>query len=95
MFCPRPGSRAKTPRYVISMATQYTGRHTLRVSGRSGGISVFCANSINEILVRDLTISDDVIESLCVSVKYDNAILYILAIYRPHSGTISDFSSRL
>ena len=73
----------------------YNPHHTIRSVGRSGGVSVFTADHLNTKYVSELSISNETIESCTISIKSENYELFILAIYRPHSGTIDNFNDTL
>ena len=74
----------------------YSGFHTIRETNqRSGGISIYVGQSIFSYKIPSLCISNENIEICTVSVKFNNISQFILAIYRPHSGTIDNFISTL
>ena len=72
----------------------YESYHTLRNGGRGGGVSVFCQNNIKSSIV-DISLSNENIESCCVYMQVGGEGLYVLAVYRPHSGTIAEFGTAI
>ena len=73
----------------------YNGYHTLREGRRSGGVSVFCLRGSVSQKFEALCESNDKIELCAVDVKCASMTTAILAIYRPHSSSIADFTERL
>ena len=69
----------------------YEGFHTLR-DGRSGGVSVFCSKTLKCKQLAKFSISNAEIESCCVQISLPNDKLNIIAIYRPHIGTLEGFT---
>ena len=69
----------------------YDGFHTLR-DGRSGGVSVFCSKSLKCVKLNKFSLSNETIESCCVRVDTGGECFSVLAIYRPVSGSVSNFN---
>ena len=69
--------------------------HTFRNDRRSGGVSVFCNESYNSEKLDEFCISTDEVESCAIKFEINNTKHIILAIYRPHMGTISNFNTRI
>ena len=69
----------------------YRSYHTLRKTGRSGGVSIFCRNKFNVNIIENLCLANDHIESCSVKIKEGDIEYFIMGIYRPHSGTKLDF----
>ena len=72
----------------------YNSYHTLR-DGRSGGVSVFCVANLKSRKIVDLSPSTEHIEACCVEVVVGGQVFYVLSIYRPHSGSPTEFNSVL
>ena len=70
----------------------YTGFHTIRNHGRSGGVSIFVRNSLNAEKINELSYANDTIEICTVKIANGTSHVFICALYRPHSGTIEHFS---
>ena len=70
----------------------YTGFHTVRESRRSGGVSIFVKNSLNCELIKELSYINETIEVCTVKISSVNSQLILCGVYRPHSGTIENFS---
>ena len=69
----------------------FSSFHMNRLNRRSGGISVYVVSNIISYKIHSLCFSNDSIEISTVCVKFNGRYQYILAIYRPHTGTISEF----
>ena len=70
----------------------YKTFHTIRASGRSGGVSIAVKNNLNPSALAELSFCDDTIEICSVKIIVNNSTKYILGIYRPHSDTIENFN---
>ena len=68
----------------------YESFHTTRDSRKSGGVSIYYRNGLMMELVHDLCMCNVSIESCAVKVSIGGANYNIMAIYRPHSGTIEE-----
>ena len=64
--------------------------HSIR-SSRSGGVSVFVIDSFDSRKIDNLSYVNENIEICSVEICLPNEKLYVLGIYRPHSGTIENF----
>lgn len=80
----------------ISQIPGYNSYHTLRnILTRSGGVSIFVKNTIESIQLKEISFSNSNIEICSAKVKCDKIFLYVLAIYRPHSGSVEGFQNSL
>ena len=59
--------------------------------GRSGGVSIYVRNSLPS---RDVPFSfaSETIEICSAAIRFNSDELFVFAVYRPHSGTVYDFS---
>ena len=73
----------------------YRGFHTHRSNMQSGGISVFTKNELVAKKIDSMSICNDLIETCTVQVDLDEGYMIIIGIYRPHSGTILEFTEQL
>lgn len=74
----------------------YVAHHTVRSIGRSGGVSVFTRDTLDANYCDSLCLSNGDIETCTVRVKgCGSGELFIVGIYRPHSGTPATFSDAL
>ena len=73
----------------------YRGFHTYRSNMLSGGISVFTKDELVAKKIDSMSICNELIESCTVQVDLDEGYMIIIGIYRPHSGTILDFTEQL
>ena len=78
-----------------SIIPGYIGYHTVRQTGRSGGVSLYAKTHLNTCIVAQLSFANNSIE-LC-TIKISNAInnLFVCGIYRPHSDSIDNFCAAL
>ena len=81
--------------YEPILIPNYTGFHTVRQIRRSGGVSIYVKNSFNSELINKLSYVNDTIEICTVKVSNENSSIFICGVYRPHSGTIENFSLSL
>jgi hypothetical protein len=72
----------------------YNAYHTIRPTGRGGGVSVFVDERYSAVMIGELSVCDDTIESCVVRVTCDGEEYFIVALYRPHSDTIENFNAR-
>ena len=80
----------------LSGLSGFKSFHTVRETTRGGGISIFVNNTFPCTKVDEFSFVDETIECCTVRVEINNAcVIYIVGIYRPHSDTIFNFSSRL
>jgi hypothetical protein len=78
-----------------SIMEGYQAFHTVRSNGKGGGVSVFCKRDLPVDKIEYLCNCSPTIESCVVKIRLNAEILYIIAIYRPHSDTIENFTSQL
>ena len=69
----------------------YNSFHTVRQDGRLGGSSIYVKNNLNAKSVPNLCFCNEDIEICGVEICISNSIVFILGIYRPHSGSIQNF----
>ena len=74
------------------MCTSY---HSVRPSKIGGGVSVFVSNDVHSVCISELCYNNDTIESLVIQVRSNDELFYIVAVYRPHSDSIINFTSEL
>ena len=72
-----------------------TSYHSVRPNKGGGGVSVFVSINIHSVCIDELCYSNATIESLVIQVRCGDEMFFILAIYRPHSDTIVNFTSEL
>ena len=73
----------------------YVSFHSFRCERRSGGISVFIKDIYPANIMADFSVVNDTIESCAVRISLQNFFFNLVAIYRPHSDSISNFSDHL
>ena len=69
----------------------YNSYHSIRSFRNSGGISIYTHNSYNSKKIPELCYISENIEICTVEVKLGNDSMYVIGIYRPHSGTVDGF----
>ena len=71
----------------------YDSFHTFRdsESGRGGGVSVFLNSKLASVHITNLSISSSSVETAVVTVTCNLFEFVVLAVYRPHSGTVDSF----
>ena len=74
---------------------KYDGYHVVRSEKRSGGVSVYVSKSIESKILPEMTTVNDHIEICSVKIKLGRDWWYLFNIYRPHSGTILEFTNYL
>ena len=79
----------------LSNIDGYTSYHTIREGGRGGGVSVFVRDDILSEQILPLSLCTSTIECLTVKITIAGVTTNIVAIYRPHSDTIENFSNAL
>ena len=79
----------------LSNIEGYTAYHVTRPRGRGGGVSVFIRCDLTARKLDEFCLCNDTIEVLTVEVKFNGRLINLVAIYRPHSDTISSFSTYL
>ena len=73
----------------------FTGFHTVRKSRRSGGVSIYVKNSFNSEFIDELSYANESIEICTVKVSTEHSKMFICGVYRPHEGTIENFTFSL
>ena len=73
----------------------YTSYHSVRSNRIGGGVSVFCLDSIGYSYNHLLTVQESYVEACVVAMKFREKVVRIIAIYRPPSGCVDDFLSKL
>ena len=72
----------------------YIEYHTIR-NGHAGGISVFVKKSIHSNKINQFSYANESIEVCSVQITNQNCHMNIVGIYRPHSGSIDNFTLAL
>ena len=80
---------------VTEDISEYISYHTIRDSGRSGGVSIFIKSNFNSKLISQFSFSNIDIEVCTIEVILNNKPVILIGIYRPHSGTIFNFNNVL
>ena len=73
----------------------YKGWHSGRDLGGGGGVSLFCDSGISAYQITNLSFVNEAIEVYTVRVEICSRIFVIVAIYRPPSGSIIEFTNSL
>jgi hypothetical protein len=73
----------------------YKSFHTVRSTGRGGGVSVFVHEIFLSCRIDELCLSNNTIESCVVNVTLDRDEYVIFALYRLHGDSIENFSLKL
>ena len=81
--------------YEMCSLENYQGYHSYRNVNRGGGVSIFCLNEFHCEKLLSLTLCNETIESCAVRISFSKYYIIILAIYRPHSDTINNFTEIL
>jgi len=69
--------------------------HCVRTGRAGGGLSVFVGVKYVSNIIEELSFCNTTIEVLTVGVTYGNDTIFVVAIYRPHSDTIPNFTDSL
>ena len=72
----------------------YIGYHSVRI-GRSGGVSIFVKNQIPSSKVDEHSYTNESLEICTIKLSFNAKQLFICGIYRPHSGTINNFTAAI
>ena len=72
----------------------YTSSHCLRRTGRGGGVSIFCRKNLSHSKCDEISYCDLTLECCTIKLSMEETI-YLIGIYRPHSGSKNDFTSAL
>ena len=83
-----------SPEYTADIPN-FKAFHVTRQNRRSGGVSVFVHESLESKSYPQFSYVGDNIEICTVEVKLPTDSIYLLSIYRPHSGTIEAFTVEL
>lgn len=73
----------------------FSSSHVIRPSIRSGGVSLYVKNELKFHTISMFCRADINIEVNCIEISLQNQSICILGLYRPHSGTISQFCEEL
>ena len=73
----------------------FNSHHTIRPIRQSGGISVFVSNIFSSSTVCQFSYCNNEIEICTVEIRMPDETIYLISIYRPHSGTITGFISEM
>ena len=73
----------------------FNAYHTYRTDSRSGGVSIYIKDFLTTRLLANLSFCTSSIEVCTVEVCIENLILFVVAIYRPHSDSVENFISDL
>ena len=73
----------------------YTGYHTVRQIRRSGGVSIFVKDSLKSEFIHDLSFANENIEICTLKVSNETSQIILCGVYRPHMGTIENFTHSL
>ena len=72
----------------------YIGCHSVRTTGNCGGVSVYYRENLFTCnLITRLCFVNDDIETCVVEIKYKLRTVVIIAVYRPPSGSLLNFSN--
>ena len=80
--------------YTPNVIPGYSGYHSVRI-GRSGGVSVYVKNQITSSKIEAQSFTNEFLEICTVKISFNDKHLIICGIYRPHSGTIDNFTDAL
>lgn len=73
----------------------YNEFHTIRSNARSGGVSIYSDNKFNSKKIEDLSYANLNIELCTVRIMLGEEPIFIIGIYRPHSGNIDSFCDEI
>lgn len=73
----------------------YEACHVTREGMRSGGVSIFYKGNLKLKMIEELSVCNNIIESCVVELVVGKVSMNIVGIYRPHSGTIDEFTVAL
>ena len=72
----------------------YVGYHSVR-TGRSGGVSIFVKNQLSSSKIDAHSYTNEIIEICTVKISHNEKHIFLCGIYRPHSGSIDNFTIAL
>ena len=78
-----------------SPITNFNDHHTVRSNRQSGGVSVYVKDTLPSRKIAELSYVNSDIEVCTVETKLNGESIFIIGIYRPHSGTVDAFSGEL
>ena len=70
----------------------YNDYHTVRESGRSGGVSIYVKNEFKSEKIDNFSFANLNIEVCTVKVTMATTNVILIGVYRPHSGTLENFN---
>ena len=74
----------------------YKAFHTVRPSGRGGGVSIYVDKIFNPCKIQNLSFINEFIETCCVKLTMGNCFqLFIISIYRPPNSSVIHFINSL
>ena len=73
----------------------FSAFHTMRTARRSGGVSIYIKSEYNASQLSQFSYVNLDIEVCVVKVEIGGKMLFIIGIYRPHTGTIENFTQEL
>ena len=73
----------------------YDSFHTIRSQSRSGGVSIYSDNKLTSQKIENLSYANINIELCSVKIILCEEPIFIIGIYRPHSGTIDSFCDEI
>ena len=80
--------------YTPTVIPGYVDYHSVR-DGRSGGVSLFIKNQIHSSKIDAHSYTNEFIEICTAKISFNDRNLYICGVYRPHSGSIDNFTTAL
>ena len=69
----------------------YEASHTIRTTGRGGGVSIFSRKDLIVLNLSNFCIRTESIETCVARIAFGTETLFIIAAYRPPSGSMDDF----
>ena len=80
----------------LAILEGYDSHHTVRTNGHGGGTSIFYKQNYNGILLDELSLCNNHIESCCIELRHNtNEKIILISIYRPPNGPIEQFNNEL
>ena len=80
--------------YTPYVIPGYVDYHSIR-NGRSGGVSIYIKNQIHSSKIDEYSFTNEFIEICTTKITFNDNNLFICGAYRPHSGTIDNFTTAL
>ena len=75
--------------------SKFTSHHTVRTDRQSGGVSIYTGDYLCSRKLENLCYANRDIEICTVEIIIKKEPIYILGVYRPHSGTIESFCEEI